>query len=185
MVISAHPYVVRDVSRRHHRMTYDFVQLHSNRSQIKIHKPSFPLDNWIECILYCKDHHLGHSFEKVLPDGMVQLTMELDGVRREVIADHTHSPGFFVKKGWVSGIQTRPVIYGLRESHTTVYVRFRTGGFLTLTGITPAELENGVIEAELLLGSSFLRLRDELLDCHNVQTKKCEDTVSIVRVYLR
>ncbi|MEL7586068.1 MAG: DUF6597 domain-containing transcriptional factor [Prolixibacteraceae bacterium] len=171
-----YPYAGADLSKRHRRMLHDFIQLYSGQAQIKIHKPSPPLNNWIECILYCKDHQLGHSFENVLPDGMIQLMIELDGFPRKVIAGHTYSSGSFVKNGWVSGIQGRPVTYDLKESRATVYIRFRAGGFFNLTGIPPAELENNVVEADLILDSSFLGLREELLDCCDVQTmfKKIE-----------
>lgn len=170
-----HPYFTGAISKRHHRMMRDFMQLTSNHSRIKIYKPPFPLNNWIDCILYCKNHHLGYSFEKVLPDGVIQLMIELDGFPRGVIAGDPYSSDFFVKNGWVSGIHTRQVIYNLRESYASVYIRFRTGGFFTLTGIPPAELENRIVEADLL-DSYFLNLREELLGCYDVQTmfKKIE-----------
>ncbi|WP_194831409.1 AraC family transcriptional regulator [Prolixibacter sp. NT017] len=137
-------------------------KLHESKLTIIPHEPSASLSQYIDSITYCRGHNLDYPFEKIIPDGTVQLLIHLDGEERTIISDAATRR---TKKAWVSGIQRRQHIYRLRGNETIVYIRFRPGGFHALTQIPQWELEDEIIDAELLLGNSISRLWEELHDC--------------------
>lgn len=148
-------------SRRYKNMKEELSQLHHSQIEVKLHKPSSPLNAYIESILYCKGHHLAYPFEKILPDGVVQLIIALNDQERQLMA--AKGPNISLKKAWIAGVQKQYLSYQLQQSEAILYIRFRPGALYALSGIPQSAIENTVVEADLLLGPSILHLREELL----------------------
>lgn len=150
-------------SRRYQHMIHTLSKLRESQLQVKLYKPAYPLNLYIDNILYCKEHQLDHTFEKILPDGGVQLVITLDGYERRLMSDSKKEASHSLKNTWVAGIQRQYLTYQIQQSKAALYIHFHPGGFYALTQIPQSAIENTIIEADLLLGSSILRLREEML----------------------
>jgi AraC-like DNA-binding protein/transcriptional regulator with XRE-family HTH domain len=148
-------------SKRSRNMMEYLLKLKENHLEIKHWKPGYPLNLYIESIIYCNGHNLDYPFEKVLPDGTVQLVIKLDENQRFLMNDMTER-GVWLKNVWITGIQKRQHTYHLSQNEVTFYVRFQPGGFYKLTQIPQFEIKNQAIDADLLLGASVLQLRETL-----------------------
>lgn len=146
--------------KRNQNMKRTLSQLCKGQIQVKLHKPSYPLNSYIENIVYCKGHNLDNSFEKMLPDGSVQLIFNLDEHPRYV---STHGKEEKLRNVWVTGIQKNPMTYGLKPNAATLYIRFLPGGLYALTGIAQSEIGNPNLNAAHLLGNKIFELRDKIL----------------------
>lgn len=156
-----------DLAKRHQNMIHELSRLRERKIQVKAHKPAYPLSLYIENIIYCDGHNLDYGVEKVMPDGTVQLIIELDEQQRFLTSQNNKPVNLPLKTAWVTGIQKQQLTYHLEQNGSAIYVRFRPGGFYVLTHIPQSEMVHAAIDAGLLLGSALLRLREELINCDN------------------
>jgi AraC-like DNA-binding protein len=128
---------------------------------VKLQLPAPPLRTFIESIVYCKGHNLGHEFESALPDGTAQLQIVIGEGGREVVT-HGVKQIQRLNKAWLMGINDVPVTYRLSEVAGVIYVRFKPAGLYAFTKIHQAELNNRVIDATIAFGSAIENLWETL-----------------------
>lgn len=154
-------------SKRYKNMMHELQQLNQGKLQIQIHKPASPLNNHIENMIFYDGHNLNRASERVIPDGSVQLFIELDGCERRLTTGNNRS-STIVKNAWVAGVQKKYLSYQMAPNQTILGIRFQTGGFYALTGVPQSEIEDKIIEAEAVFGPSILQLREEMLSVKNI-----------------
>ncbi len=131
---------------------------------LEIHVPSYPLRQFVKSMIYYRDYTADSPFEKLLPDGNAQLIIELDGEYRR-IQDTNQQSHLYFRSAWITGIQTKPVIYHSEQHASTLCIQFEADGLHALLGIPATEVSDKMIDASLLLGRSVIQLREYLLDC--------------------
>lgn len=156
-------------SRRYQNMMHELLQLLNGQMDVKFHKPSYPLNQYIESMVYYSGHNLDYTYEKILPDGVVQLFIELDGIERVLISGNDNRSKQLLKDAWVTGIQKRHITYLLERSETTLCIRFTPGSFYTLTDIPQSDIEDSTVDATLIFGQSISGLKERILHCSKVQ----------------
>ncbi|MEX0646204.1 MAG: AraC family transcriptional regulator [Balneolaceae bacterium] len=154
--------------KRVQNMRHELSLLLEKQVNVRAFKPTGPLQPYIESIQYCNGHHLGYSKETILPDGSVQLIIELDGQERRLWKDKHGRCRHSLKNAWVSGVLKQQLSYQTVQNETALCIRFKPGGFHTLTKIPQTDLKNSVVEAELIFNCSILELRNEILAAKSI-----------------
>lgn len=152
-------------ARRIENMQRDLNILETRSVSIKMHVPVPPLRPFIDSIIYCKGHDLGHPFERTLPDGTSQLQIVIGEGGRDVL-DPTGKQVQHLSRAWVMGMNSLPVTYRLCEVEGVIYVRFRPAGLYAFTRIHQVELNNRVADANVVFGSPIEDLWNTLAGCH-------------------
>jgi AraC-like DNA-binding protein len=126
------------------------------------HRPSPPLSRFVTCLWYCEDYSAPHAFEKVLPNGSVQIVINLD---RPAITNYEWQSGRLVEIQrqpiLITGLQTKAMFVDTRDMRRLIGVLFAPGGAPAILGIPAHELTN--LDVEMNSGS----LRDQLLEAVN------------------
>jgi len=139
--------------------------------QIRKHIPAYPLSNFIEHIVYVSGA-LSVPYIKELPEGGINVVIELNENTRNIVYPEGNSGSKIeIKNAWISGMQKQAIIYKNNPNSTIISIRFTIGGFFSLTRIPITTLEQVGIEAEVVLGSSFMRLHDQLLNADTVEDR--------------
>ncbi|HSS20680.1 MAG TPA: DUF6597 domain-containing transcriptional factor [Pyrinomonadaceae bacterium] len=129
----------------------------------KLHFPRFPLSQFVENIWLVEGSHPEHTREKLLPDGAIELIVDLDPVPKKLFADETSDRFQACTRGWISGERTKYIIIG-SENTSMVGVRFRPGGAYPFFSFPISELSDAVIDLDLIWGSLVDEIRDQLLE---------------------
>jgi AraC-like DNA-binding protein len=136
--------------------------------QVHKHIPEFPLSNFIEHMVYVNGS-LPIPFLKELPDGGVNLVIELnDKTVNTIYPEENLQKKREVRRAWISGLQKQAILYKNNTDSTIISVRFAIGGFFCLTKIPITAIDHIGIEAEDLLGSSFSRLYQRIINASGV-----------------
>jgi len=136
--------------------------------QVHKHIPGFPLSDFIQHIVYVKGS-LPIPYLKELPDGGINLVIELnDNTVNTIYSDNDFRKRHDVRKAWISGLQKQAILYKNNTDSTIISVRFTTGGFFCLTKIPITAIDHIGIEAEALLGNSFARLYQQVINAASV-----------------
>lgn len=130
----------------------------------KLYFPKPPLSFFVENIWYYDGHYAGHPREKILPDGAIELIIDLDNWPKKIFADETTTDRFrTVKKAWISGERTRYLVIGT-DNTQMIGIRFKPGGAYPFFGFPISELSEAVTELDLIWGRLIYGIRDELLE---------------------
>jgi AraC-like DNA-binding protein len=106
---------------------------------------------------------------KELPDGGVNLVIELNDRTVNIIyPEENLKKKHEVKHAWISGLQKQAIQYKNNTDSTIISVRFTTGGFFCLTRIPITVIDHVGMEAEVLLGNSFAKLYQKIINAPGV-----------------
>lgn len=130
----------------------------------KKHIPAYPLGQYIEHIIYANGPQ-PFPYLMELPDGRINLVIELhDNTTNTLFTDTNFTGEHTMRHGWVSGANAKAIVYKNNTNSAIVSVRFAIGGFYALTKIPMSEIIHPGLEIELLLGSSFHKLYQVLIN---------------------
>jgi AraC-like DNA-binding protein len=136
----------------------------------KLHFPQLPLSQFVENIWFYEGFLAGYTREKILPDGAIELMIDLASGPKKIFAAEESEVFRTVSKAWVSGERTRYIIIGA-ENSSMIGIRFRPGGAYPFFNFPISELSDAVTELELIWGSLVDEIRDQLLEARSPEDK--------------
>jgi len=123
-----------------------------------------PLHGRVDTLFILDDYEPEHPRERIVPDGTVNLIIELDGRERFVFDNRTGEPLHSCRGSWISGVHTNYLTIGDTSAGSTLAVtQFSLGRARALLHQDLSEINDRVAPATELLGNSVVRLRDQLL----------------------
>jgi len=133
--------------------------------------PAEPLGYFVESILYYKEYSPLHRIDRFLPDGHVNLLIELADAPQHIYDNQSLEVIQTCKKTWFSGIRTQPISIPSGLDSEMVVVTFKKGRAYPFIGMPMYELTDLVVDAELVLGGNILELRDKIIEIQNPLAK--------------
>lgn len=132
---------------------------------LEFHIPPLPLSNYVELITYYKGYNPPHTIERLLPDGGIDLIIDLTNVPKYIYDNDTLKEVQSCKKAWISGMRTEYISIQAKASESEMMViRFRPGMAWSFLHMPVLEIKNKVVDAELVFGNEFLSFREMLLE---------------------
>lgn len=134
--------------------------------------PGPPLSYFVENLWYYDDLDVSHTKEKLLPNGVVELIIDLQDDGPKKLYDNrdlNRSSNF--RRVWISGMQTEYLVIGAAKGSSMMGAHFRTGGAAPFFGFPISELTGSVVELDLIWKREILSLREQLLEAPSVARK--------------
>ncbi len=123
-----------------------------------------PLAGNVELIFLLEGYRPEHSRERLVPNGRMNLVIELDGRVRYVFDNETGAPRQECRHAWLSGVHSRFLTIGeTTPENRLVAVQFAPGGSMPFTHRRADDFCDAVVEGTSVFGESVLSLRRELL----------------------
>lgn len=129
----------------------------------KIHFPTFPLAQFVENIWYVESSDPDYPREKILPDGAIELIIDLDSRPKKIFDSETSDNFRYCRKAWISGERTQYLVIGT-ENAAMIGIRFRPGGAYPFFNFPISELSEAVTDLDLIWGGIVSDIRDQLLE---------------------
>lgn len=126
------------------------------------HTPEAPLDRYIQSIFHFNHFMPDHSIERVVPDGGIYLIFELDGYKRNMFDVETHKPIRDFTRVWLSGMHKNYIAISAHEDSRMFVVQFHPGGASPFLKAPVSDLNDKVVPAEELFGTSIFELHEAL-----------------------
>lgn len=128
----------------------------------RIHKPGFPLSQFIDFFFYYEGFNSGYTIEKLLPDGAVDLLIDLTESPKKLFYDEEGVSYTTLKKSWISGMKTDYILIDASGSNM-IGVHFKPGGCYPFIHFPMVELNDLTIELDLVLGNEANSIREAIL----------------------
>ena len=136
----------------------------------QIHIPAPPLSHFIEHFFYYEGFQAEYQMEKFLPDGSMDLLIDLTETPKKLFHDEDGSSYTTYNKSWMSGMKTEYILIDASVS-TMIGVHFKPGGAYPFFNLPVAELNNTTIETDILWNIDIHYIRDEILNKQRTEDK--------------
>lgn len=132
------------------------------------HKPTFPLNNFIENLIYFDELNITHNLDRFLPDGNTELIIDLAEKPQYIYHNETLQEIQICCHAWVSGVRTQPITIPSGKGSRMLIVAFKKGKAFPFYPFSMGELTDTVAEADLVFGRNFHDLREQLLAAKSI-----------------
>lgn len=130
-----------------------------------LHIPTPPLSSFIESIYYYSGYSPSHRIEKLLPEGVIEIIVDLTETPKRLFNPDDFSQYTYYKRSWISGERDRHIIIEAAPDLAMVILRFRPGGAYPFFRFPLAEITNHVLALEDVIGPSQAdELRSRILE---------------------
>lgn len=127
------------------------------------HRPGPPLDGFVDGIIYHEGYQPGHAVDRFLPDGNVEIVIDLGDRPKHIYDNETLREIQTCRRVWASGVRTAPISIHSGKDSAMFVISFRKG---MARPFFPAPMDataDSVVDADLLWKNSFELLRERLL----------------------
>ena len=132
--------------------------------ELHVHRPGPPLHDHVESITCFAGYEPAHHREKVLPDGAIELIVDLGESPKKLFAGETARPAVDFRRTWIAGMQRRWIVIEAQPNAAMLVIRFRPGGAYPLLALDASELTDSVFSLEDVLGRAAVALRERVLE---------------------
>ncbi len=138
---------------------------------LHLHRPGPPLDRFVELVTYYADFQPDHSMERLLPDGAVELIVDLTETPKKL--HDSDDPASFrtFRHAWLSGMRHESIVIEAAPGSSMAVIRFRPGGALPFLGFAVDGVTDVVEPLDVVLGARAMALRDRILEAATVPLK--------------
>lgn len=147
----------------------------------KLHFPRPPLSQFVENFWLVQGFVADYTREKILPDGAIELIIDLDDEPKRIFESESSDQFRTVKRGWISGERTRFIIIGAHRNQQMVGIRFRPGGAYPFFRFPISELSDAVTELDVIWGGLVSEIRDQLLTIESPDEKLAKLEIFLTR----
>ena len=126
--------------------------------------PRSPLDHFIEFLWFHEGLNRPHRLERVLPEGSVELIINLRDERRHTFDPLNYQPRQSYRRSWLSGPHSKFIVIDTAPNASMIGVHFKPGGANAFFSMPLSELRNTVVDPDHFWNGAAASLRDQLLE---------------------
>lgn len=131
---------------------------------LQFHSPSHPISDHIKLFTFYEGLNLGYTIERLLPDGTVNLIIELDNIPKFTFDNESLEKKEKYTKAWLSGMQQEYISIGSPPDSSMMVIQFQPCGVYPFLNFPVEELNKQIVDADLIFGKNIIRLREQLLE---------------------
>jgi AraC-like DNA-binding protein len=129
--------------------------------------PRFPLNQFIDYFFFYEGYNPSHSFDRFLPDGNVELIIDLHDTPKYIYDNETLRQIQICHHVWASGVRTEPISLASGREAAMILVYFKKGMAHPFFPLPMNEISDCVFDADLLWGNWFSLLRERILETND------------------
>jgi AraC-like DNA-binding protein len=122
------------------------------------------LNNFGECFIYHEGFQPTHLIDRFLPDGNVEIIIDLDSKPKFIYGNETLKEIQSVCRVWASGVRTEPISIGSGKDSSMMIIAFKRGMAYPFFPFPMNEIVDCVVEADLIWGHDFMILREQIIE---------------------
>lgn len=133
--------------------------------------PKPPLTEFVELFWLYEGYNPSHSKERVLPNGSLELTINLHDDTQRIYDRHNYDQFQTYRGCVIGGTHSKFLILDTDCQASMVGVHFKPGGAFPFLSVPAGELHEEVVSLDTLWGTAASDLRDQLLETDSVGSK--------------
>src|SRR5690349_8578399 len=118
----------------------------------EVYTPSWPLNEFINNFTYYKHHLPAHNIERFLPDGNIELVIDLGDAPQFLLDNETLAGKQECRNMWLSGVRTGYITIPSGNQAEMFLIFFKKGKMFPFLKRPVSEITNTVTNADLVFG---------------------------------
>jgi AraC-like DNA-binding protein len=139
--------------------------------EFALHHPGPPLDRHVELLTFYAGFDPQHDREKLLPEGAIQIIVDLTDRPKKLYAGETSPVGVEFSRSWISGMQQRWIVIEAQRAASMMVIRFRPGGAFAFVRHDAAVFTNAVHALDSVINGRAGSLRERILEAPTIPAK--------------
>lgn len=139
--------------------------------EFALHVPGPPLDRHVELLTFYAGFDPEHDREKLIPDGVIQIIVDLTDRPKKLYAGETSPLGVDFSRSWISGMQQRWIVIEAQRAASMMVIRFRPGGAFAFMRHDATAFTNSVHALDSVINGRAGSLRDRILEAPTLAAK--------------
>ncbi len=138
---------------------------------LEICTPTYPLNQFIESFTYYKDYNPDHAIDRFLPDGNINVIIDLTDYPKFIYDNHTLKEIQSCRNVWFSGIRNHFITIPSGRDSEMFVINFHKGKAYPFVEMPVNELTDYIVDGELVMTKEILNMREKLLMLPSPQQK--------------
>lgn len=130
----------------------------------RIHTPNDPLRQFVESMIYYEGYAPGHSIERLLPEGVIELIIDLTETPKHIYDNEQLTAKQSCRRAWISGMRREFISIEVNRAAKFFVIRFRRGCAYPFLRIPIGEFDHQVVEADAVFRREIDSLREQLAE---------------------
>ena len=137
----------------------------------QLHIPNYPLNQFIESFIYYRDYNPVHSIDRFLPDGNVNIVIDLTDYPKYIYDNETLKEIQSCRHVWFSGMRNKFITIPSGRDSEMFIINFLKGRSYPFVQMPLYELTDCVVDGELVLTNEILDMREMILEIPSISNK--------------
>lgn len=138
---------------------------------LKIHIPSYPLDQFVNNFVYFEGFNPEHKIDRFLPDGNTEIIIDFHDTPQHIYDNESLKEIQACNRVWASGVRTGAISIPSGQQSSMFVIAFKKGMAYPFFPVPMNEMSDRVVDADLLWGRDFGHLREHLHEIRDVDQK--------------
>jgi AraC-like DNA-binding protein len=135
----------------------------------EVHIPEFPLNQFIERLIYYEGASFEHSVDRLLPNGDTEILIDFTDTPQYIYDNNSLKEIQACHNVWASGVRTEPITIPAGNNSRMMVIMCKKGMAYAFFPFPMDELSDCVLDADLIWGTSFAHLREKLFETKEIR----------------
>jgi len=137
----------------------------------RLHTPTGRLARIVPLMVYHEGYNPPHPVDRLLPDGSVNLIIDLTDAPKFIFDNSTLRPVQTCRRAWFSGTRTTPISISTGPASSMLVLSFHPAAADVVLGESMVHFTDVVVDADAIWGPSVDLFREHLLDLKDVSAR--------------
>lgn len=132
------------------------------------HIPRYPLDQFINVLIYFEGIQHGHNVDRLLPNGDTEILIDFHDTPQYIYDNESLKEIQACHHAWAAGVRTEPITIPAGNMSSMMVVSFKKGMSYPFYPFPVSEIADHVIDADLIWGDAFALVREQMLETRDI-----------------
>ena len=135
---------------------------------LRFHIPRYPLDQFIQTIVYYEGIHHAHNVDRLLPNGDTEILIDFHDTPQYIYDNDTLKEIQACNHVWAAGVRTEPITIPSGSMASMMVISFKRGMSYAFYPFPVNEIADHVLDADLIWGEAFALVREQMLETSDI-----------------
>lgn len=137
----------------------------------KTHVPRFPLNQFVQVLIYFEGIQHDHKVDRLLPNGETEILIDFHDTPQFIYDNETLKEIQACNQIWAAGIRTEPITIPAGSMASMMVVSFKKGMSYPFYPFPVSEISDHVLDADLIWGRNFAHVRERMLETRDIDRR--------------
>lgn len=138
---------------------------------LRTHVPEFPLNQFIQVLIYFEGIQHAHAVDRLLPNGDTEILIDFNDNPQYIYDNNSLKEIQACNHVWAAGVRTEPITIPAGSMASMMVISFSKGMSYPFYPFPVNEIADHVLDADLIWGEEFALVREQMLETIDIDRR--------------